>query len=76
MLSYRLNPSEDRNKFLRLSPLTNSYFLCQETGLEYFPSEVCGYLKWFARFKIDIRQSEKEAAYIVFFNMTNSADSF
>lgn len=75
MLSYRQILSEDGNKFLRFPPLRDSYFPCREMGLEYFPLEVCGFLKWLLNLKMDIRQSEKEAIYIVLFNMTNNADS-
>lgn len=75
MLSYRQNPSEDRNKFLRFPPLRDSYFPCRETELEYFSLEVCGSLKWLLNFKVDIRQTGKEATYIVLLNMTNNADS-
>lgn len=74
-VSYRQNLSEDGNKFLRFPPSTVSYFPCRETGLGYFPLEVCGSLKWLPKFKIDIRQNEKEATYTISFNMTNSTDS-
>lgn len=52
MLSYRQNLSEDRNKFLRFPRLRDLYFPCRETGLEYFPLEVCGSLKWLLNFKL------------------------
>lgn len=74
-VSYRQNLSEDGNKFLRFPPSIVSYFPCRETGLGYFPLEVCGSLKWLPKFKIDIKQNEKEATYTISFNMTNSTDS-
>ena len=59
----RQNLSEDGNKFLRFSPSIVSYFPCKEVGLGYFLSEVCGSLKWLLKFKIDLRQNEKEATH-------------
>lgn len=70
--SYRQNLSEDRDKFLRFLLSIVSHFPCRETELGYFPLEICGSLKWLLKFKVDIRQHEKEVTYTVSFSMTNS----
>lgn len=71
-LSYRQNLSGDCDKFLRFLLSIVSHFPCREMGLGYFPLEICETLKWLLKFKVDIRQREKEVTYTVFFNMTNS----